>query len=411
MKSIRRFCSGSVRIQMTGESPERFFNLCAASGLDIWDVIFSKGNYIFSMGIHDFFSSKPFIKKAKIRLRIQQKLGLPFFLHKNRKRKLWAAGFLSFFVFLWVLSFFVWDIRYQGNVMYTDDELSHFLDTLGIHCGIMKNQVSCEELEAALRNEYEGITWVSARLSGTKLYIHVKENDVPLEIPVKDDSPCDLAAESDGTITSMIVRSGIPLVKPGDEVEKGQILVSGMVPITDDGGTVISGRYVHSDADIIAVRERTESREIPLWHEKEEKTGRVRKGLMMNIKEHSFVWLLPNFRNTEWKTVTEIRKIRLFGDFYLPMELGFITSGEVSSYDVKYTEKELEELGEAYKNEIAEKLMEKGVQIIENNVKILVNGSSCRFEVTMRTEESIEMETEIEAQGETQGEQPADEHN
>ena len=46
MKSIRRFCSGSVRIQMTGESPERFFNLCAASGLDIWDVIFSKGNYI-----------------------------------------------------------------------------------------------------------------------------------------------------------------------------------------------------------------------------------------------------------------------------------------------------------------------------------------------------------------------------
>ena len=367
MKSIRRFCSGSVRIQMTGESPERFFNLCAASGLDIWDVIFSKGNYIFSMGIHDFFSSKPFIKKAKIRLRIQQKLGLPFFLHKNRKRKLWAAGFLSFFVFLWVLSFFVWDIGYQGNVMYTDDELSHFLDTLGIHCGIMKNQVSCEELEAALRNEYEGITWVSARLSGTKLYIHVKEN--------------------------------------------GQILVSGMVQITDDGGTVISGRYVHSDADIIAVRERTESREIPLWHEKEEKTGRVRKGLMMNIKEHSFVWLLPNFRNTEWKTVTEIRKIRLFGDFYLPMELAFITSGEVSSYDVKYTEKELEELGEAYKNEIAEKLMEKGVQIIENNVKILVNGSSCRFEVTMRTEESIEMETEIEAQGETQGEQPADEHN
>ena len=43
--------------QMTGESPERFFNLCAASGLDIWDVIFSKGNYIFSMGIHDFFST------------------------------------------------------------------------------------------------------------------------------------------------------------------------------------------------------------------------------------------------------------------------------------------------------------------------------------------------------------------
>ena len=85
MKSIRRFCSGSVRIQMTGESPERFFNLCAASGLDIWDVIFSKGNYIFSMGIHDFFSSKPFIKKAKIRLRIQQNWDFLFFYIKTEK--------------------------------------------------------------------------------------------------------------------------------------------------------------------------------------------------------------------------------------------------------------------------------------------------------------------------------------
>lgn len=407
MKFLRRFWSGSVRIQMTGQSPERFFNLCAASGLDIWDVIFSKGNYIFSMGIRDFFSSKPYAKKAKIRLRIQRKLGLPFFLYKNRKRKLWAAGFICFFMLLYTLSFFVWDIGYQGNVMYTDDELSHFLDTLGIHCGIMKSQVSCEDLEAALRNQYNGITWVSARLSGTKLYVHVKENDVPLEIPVRDDTPCDLTADVDGTITSMIVRSGIPMVKPGDEVVKGQILVSGAIPITDDGGTVVAEHYVHSDADIIARRTRQETKDISLWHEREEKTGRVRKGLMANIGVHSFVYLLPNFWNTEWRTVTEIRQVRLFGDFYLPVELGLITSQEVCSYDEKYTEKELEELGEAYKNEVAEKLMEKGVQIIENNVKILVNGSSCRFEVNMQTEEPFKTETNVE----TQGEQPDDEHN
>lgn len=410
MKFLKRFCSGSVRIQMTGESPERFFNLCAASGLDIWDVIFSKGNYIFSMGIRDFFSCRPFMKKAKIRVRVQRKLGLPFFLHKNRKRKLWALGFISFFVFLRMLSFFVWDIGYQGNVMYTDDELSHYLDSLGIRCGIMKNQVSCEDLEAALRNKYNGITWVSARLSGTKLYVHVKENDVPLEIPKKDDTPCDLAAESDGTITSIVVRSGIPLVKAGDEVTQGQILVSGVIPITDDGGTVVAAHYVHSDADIRAVRTRQETKEFSLWHRKQEKTGRMRKGLTVSLNDSSFVWMLPNFRGTEWRTVTDIHKVRLFGDFYLPLELGVISSDEVSSYDVKYTETELKQLAEVYKNEIEEKLIEKGVQIIENNVKILVNGSSCRFEATLRTEESIKMETDI-AQEETQGEQPADEHN
>ena len=76
---VMKFFRGYLFVRLTGYSPERFFNLCAASGLDIWDVIFSKGNYIFSMGIHDFFSSKPFIKKAKIRLRIQQNWDFLFF--------------------------------------------------------------------------------------------------------------------------------------------------------------------------------------------------------------------------------------------------------------------------------------------------------------------------------------------
>lgn len=395
MRFFRHFCFGCVKVRLTGLSPERFFNLCGSADMEIWNVRFAGGGYELCMGIRDFFSCRPYAKKAKVRLRILEKFGLPFFLHKNRGRKLWAAGFAAFFVLLYVLSLFVWDIEYQGNLTYTDDELGHFLESMEITCGIKKTRVSCEGLEEALRNQFEGITWVSARLSGTRLYVQVKENEVTLQLPEKDDTPCDLTASEGGVITSMVVRSGIAQVRAGDTVEKGQILVSGRVPITDDSGEAVAEHLVRADADIVARVRKTVERNESLWHRREERTGRVRYGLFLDASGHAFVWLFPNFRKTEWKTVTEEKKLRLFGDFYLPVDYGLITSFEVSPYDEKYTEAELSRMAEQYKTEISENLMEKGVQIIENNVKILVNGSLCRFEAELVTEEPIEERSTI----------------
>lgn len=392
MKKIYRFFTGYLCVQLSGLSPERFLNLCSAAGVELWNVTFKEGTYTFHMGIKDYMSCRPFVRKAKVRLKIRKKFGLPFFLHKNRHRKCWAAGFFGFFVCMYLMSLFVWDIDYEGNLTYTDDMLNHYLETMNIRCGMMKSKIACEDLEASLRNQFNGITWVSARLSGTRLYIHVKENEVPLEIPQKNTEPCDLRASYDGVITSIVVRSGIAQVRQGDEVEKGQVLVSGKIPITDDGGGVVAEHYIHADADIVGRVKRTEGKEIPIWHKREEKTGSVRKGMFLNVFDCSFVWLFPNLRNTEWKTILDEKKLCLLEDFFLPVRYGKITSYEVVPYEKKYTEKELQCLAEEYKNEISENLIQKGVQIIENNVRILVNGSKCRFEADLITEESIKQE-------------------
>ena len=395
MRFFQHFCFGCVKVRLSGLAPERFLNLCGGAGLEVWNVCAAKDGCELYMGIRDFFSCRPFVKKAKVRLRILKKCGLPFFLHKNRRRKMWAAGFALFFIFLYVLSLFVWDIKYQGNLTYTDDELGHFLESLSVTNGTRKTDISCNDLEEALRNRFGGITWVSARLSGTRLYVQIKENEVPLEIPEKDETPCDLTAAFDGVITSMIVRSGVPLVKTGDTVEKGQLLVSGRVPITDDAGEVTAEHFVRADADIIGRIRRTQSKEINLWHRREEKTGNIRRGLFLSAAGHSFVWLLPNLKKTEWKTVMEEKKLCLFKNFVLPVRYGFITSFEVSSHDQMYGEEELSNMAEQYKNEISENLIEKGVQIIENNVRILVNGSFCRFEAELLTEEPIDERSTI----------------
>ena len=161
-----------------------------------------------------------------------------------------------FFLLLLFLAQFIWEIDWSGNRRYTESELNHYLQTLQIEEGIPKKRISCARLEEELRESFEDITWVSVRLHGTRLFIRLRESEVPVRQEVESGETCDLAAVSDARITSVVVRSGIPLVQAGDTVEKGQLLVSGTVPITDDGGEEISSYRVRADADIYGIRER-----------------------------------------------------------------------------------------------------------------------------------------------------------
>ena len=67
---------------------------------------------------------------------------------------------------------------------------------------------------------------------------------------VINEAPTDIVATKAGTIVSIITRNGTPQVVPGSEVEVGDILVSGLVPIIGDDLLPKSYQYYTSDADI-----------------------------------------------------------------------------------------------------------------------------------------------------------------
>lgn len=388
MRWLKQCYAGYVRARLTGRSPERFFNLCRSSGIKLWNLSCEKEEYWFCMLLPDFYRIRPFVKKSGVRVRVQNKLGLPFFLYRNRNRKLFAAGLVSFFLLLFFLSRFIWNISFSGNLYFTDDTLTRQLREIGICYGMPKSGVDCERIEEELRSRCPQIVWVSAHVSGTRLQIRVRENETAGGIPVRDKTPRNLVADTAGTVVSILVRAGKAVVQPGDEVEKGQILVEGMVPVTDDSGEVVRTLFVRADADIRLRTTKTYREQVPRFRVVRSYSGKKLSGFRLRIGAADFLAMLPLAGGKNWEVTGKSSQMVLFGDFFLPVWAEHITAREYENVEQKRTKTELNALIKSVHERKLQKLTEKGVQIIENDVKILDNSTGWTICGSMTLEEN-----------------------
>ena len=387
MRWLKQHYTGYVRVRLTGRSPERFFNLCRSSKILLWNIACEKEEYRFFLLLPDFYRIRPFARKAGVRVRIQEKLGLPFFLYRNRKRKLFAVGAASFFLLLFVLSRFIWNISFSGNLLFTDDMLTGQLREIGVCYGMPKRGVDCDRIEEELRSRCPRIVWVSAHVSGTRLQIRIRENETADGIPLREESPRNLVAETAGTVVSILVRAGKAAVQPGDEVEKGQILVEGMLPVTNDSGEVERTLFVRADADIRLRTTKIYREWVPHFQTVRSYTGKKQRGFRLRAGAVDILAMPPLAGKRNWDLTGVSRQIVLFGDFFLPVWTEAITAREYENVERKRTKTELNTLTKAVHERKLQKLTEKGVQIIENDVKILDNSNGWIICGSMTVEE------------------------
>ncbi len=389
LSRINRWRKGYLKVRISGFSSERFLNLCCSNQIDMWSLEPGKEECVCCMSLPSFRKTRPLVRKSKVRLRILNRCGFPFFVRRNRKRKGLLLGFCSFFLLLYILSLFIWNISFEGNYHYSRDTLLAFLEQEEIQYGMLKKAISCDRLEEELRSNFPEITWVSARVSGTRLLVKLKENEVLSDIPQKSTEPQELAALQSGTITRMVVRQGKAQVSIGDQVEAGQLLVSGILELKNDSGEVIRNAFVHAEGEIYAVTHYAYEERFSKYHTVEAKTGRRRYGVSIKAGPYEGCFLAPAWGDSSWSYTIEHTQLCLLEDFYLPVYLGKIIGEEYTAYERPYTKEEAKNLSEKFHEKYLKNLVEKGVQIIENNVKIEENGNFYRIEGTVTGEEQI----------------------
>mgnify|MGYP000565062807 CR=1 FL=1 len=110
-----RWWKGYVLVRLRGGEPERFLNLCRSRGIELWDLQITEEGCQGLMTVPGILASRELQKKSGIRLRVLKRFGLPFFLRKTERERLFA-GLAVCLSLLYSLSFFsFWDIQIEGK--------------------------------------------------------------------------------------------------------------------------------------------------------------------------------------------------------------------------------------------------------------------------------------------------------
>ena len=394
---ILQYIRGYLLIRVTGYSAERFLNACRHRGIRLWNMRPCGNAYEMNISIRGFGKIRPIVRKTGVRVVIAERAGLPFFLYRYRKRKLFFVGAGLFFVLIFTLSKFIWSIDIRGNFTRTDETLLEFLEEKEVVNGMRISEVDCGRIVKDIRKEYDDIIWVSASVEGTKLIIQIKENqDVIKETEKKEEQdkeiqPTDIVADRDCVVTKIITRKGIPQIAEGTEIKTGDILVSGQVPVNNDAGETIGYQPQESDADILGQTTISYSDKESIIYEDKKRIVNERKGGEPVEKREYYLrawgWRIcfgeVKNKYEHFEQYSSEKRLKLFDNFYLPVFFGEKRAVPYTIYEKKREKEELQSILSNRFLQYCEDLEKKGVEIIENDVKIYTGSKEAEAKGTL----------------------------
>lgn len=220
LQSIQNIISGYVNIVVEGYYIEKFINICRNKGIYLGNMKRTKTTIInTNVPIKEFKNVAKIAKSNKCKIKIKEKKGLPFFLNKYRKRKIFAISLLVILIVLLVLSKFIWNIEITGNLNISNEEILEIVREDGLEIGKLKSTIDAKKIVENIRIKRADISWVGIKISGTNVIIEVVEADKAPKVIDKNDY-CNIIANKDAIIVSVNAQNGTLQVKEGDTVKK-----------------------------------------------------------------------------------------------------------------------------------------------------------------------------------------------
>ncbi|MCZ0755561.1 sporulation protein YqfD [Anoxybacillus sp. J5B_2022] len=223
------FFIGSVQVNVQGRGTERFINACLRNGISVWNVRKTgEDTATFFMLLKDVSRLRPIVRQSECKLFFGRRSGFPFVVKKTIANFGFLLGIFLFLAVVFLLSNMVWDVRVQGAKPETEHRILKELKQMGVEKGAFQFLLDPPEtIQKKLTDRIDTLTWVGVELRGTTFYFQVVEKKQPkAPEPVSNRH---LVAKKKAVITDLFVEEGQPLVSVHDHVEKGQMLVSGII--------------------------------------------------------------------------------------------------------------------------------------------------------------------------------------
>lgn len=383
LKILLNYIFGYLNVTVEGYYIERFINTCMSKGIFFWGMKRTKSTIMhMNIGADEFKQAIKIAKKHGCRIKIDNKHGLPFVLKKYKKRKIFFLLLLLVLVSIYILSRFIWNIEIDGNTTIDRNEIIQALNDGGLNVGTLKSKVNTEEIINQIRYKRDDIAWIGIELTGTNAIVKIVESEVKPEI-VNDSDYCNIVASKDGIIEKATAQNGTIMVTNGQEVKKGDIIIAGYME-----GKYTDRYYVNAQGEVKAKVTYTQNEKIYKKETKKEKTSNSENKYAIKINNFkiNFYKTLSKYEN--YDTMYTSKKIKLFSNFYLPIEIIKYTNYEVTNTEITYNEEQAKEEGTKRAEEKLNSLIT-NVDSAEKQVSVTDMGSFYDVKVTYVVTENI----------------------
>lgn len=345
----------------------RFIEKCIDNSINLYNISYVKDKMVVLIDVKDYLKIKRLNYYSKIRVvKYDGLLNIKKIIKDNMFYI--SVVFLSF-IWMNLLTNYIVDIE----IIHSNSGIRRLLKE-----ELDKNNVkrfslaySFEELDnitkKILADNKNNLEWVSIKKDGMKYIVRAEERIIKSE--VVSDKPRDIVASKDAYITKVISSKGNVLVRQGEYVKKGTVLISGKITLYEDvkGVTSASGSVYGNVWYECTV-------ETPKEISSERLTGRKRYNLNVGNK----ILLRNKYQNFRQKNIREIKIFGLKIKFYREEEVEIIKTKTDDEYALN-----------RLKEEFDKKLNGKGVIIYQKVLKKEENNSTIKYRVFIITNELI----------------------
>ena len=277
--------------------------------------------------------------KGRIEFEYSETLGLYGKYKSIPHKAAYISAILISLIFIIFSSNFVWDIRVEGNEAIPDAEIILGLNKCGLSVGDFWSMIDCGCIESSYSENEKRISWININRRGSVAYVKVIERETNEKNEENLPLYSNIVSEYDCVIEELTVKQGTAVVKPGDVVKKGDVLIIGVLPEEVGGG------FCSAEGSVIG---RVNDKIFASADRKYEKViGKNKKIYSVDINFFNFslnIFKLYGNLTNKCDIIETEKTYSLFSDYRLPFSISVKYITEYFYQESEYTDEELIEL-------------------------------------------------------------------
>ena len=221
---------GEVRLRIRGLMPEKLLQRAMEMGVRFARAGTGEGHVLMvDVSERDARRLMKLCSRFSIPAEIVSRRGGSALRHWLSRRWTLGLGLLAGAVLCWLFLGRLWriEIRFTGDAagMGEPSVFEGLLEARGIRPGAGR-AIDTARLSEELLSEAGDYSYVGARVKGVTLQIEAAP-ELPAPEVYDINEPRNLYADRQGIVVSVNAEAGVPCVKPGDTVQRGQLLIRG----------------------------------------------------------------------------------------------------------------------------------------------------------------------------------------